>query len=169
MKWSKRHKKTFGKKTKENDSTRNNFRYPPKPDSYYTKVPGHCRWCDKMITKEDGSINERRNWHEDCSDEYMFYFHSAATRDKVYERDRGRCNYCEKNYMAWEVDHIRPLAEQKGLKPDELDWSYWQIDNLQTLCYKCHKEKSGKELKNKFKMIREKKSKVQIKKLKTFL
>ena len=67
------------------------------------------------------------------------------------------------------VDHIRPLAEQKGLKPDELDWSYWQMDNLQTLCYKCHKEKSGKELKNKFKMIREKKSKVQIKKLKTFL
>jgi 5-methylcytosine-specific restriction endonuclease McrA len=61
------------------------------------------------------------------------------------------------------------LAEQKGLKPDELDWSYWQMDNLQTLCYKCHKEKSGKELKNKFKMIREKKSKVQIKKLKTFL
>ena len=34
---------------------------PPKPDSYYTKIKGKCRWCGNMIVKEDGTINERRS------------------------------------------------------------------------------------------------------------
>ena len=39
-------------------------------------------------------------------------------------------------------DHIRPLYEQKYKQPDEVDWSYWDEKNLQTLCRKCHKEKT---------------------------
>tara|TARA_B100001094_G_scaffold330605_1_gene396225 strand:+ start:770 stop:985 length:216 start_codon:yes stop_codon:yes gene_type:complete len=48
--WSKRHKKTFGKKKEKWDG---NFRLPPKPDSYYTKTKGSCRWCGNVILKED--------------------------------------------------------------------------------------------------------------------
>ena len=80
MKWSKRHKKTFGKKTRETDATQGSFRYPPKPDSYYTKIEGQCRWCGFMIVKSDGSINERLSWHEDCATLYMIIYHSREQR-----------------------------------------------------------------------------------------
>ena len=56
--WSSRHKKTFAEKKKEKWD--GDFRNPPKPDSYYTKTKGHCRWCSKVITNEDGTINEER-------------------------------------------------------------------------------------------------------------
>ena len=49
--WSRRHKKTFGKYDEE--IWDGNFRQPPKPKSYYTKVKGQCRWCDKIIVNED--------------------------------------------------------------------------------------------------------------------
>ena len=166
MKWSKRLKKTFGKKTRETDATQGSFRYPPKPDSYYTKIEGQCRWCGNMILNEDGTINSRRNWHENCSEEYMFYYHSGATRQKVYERDLGKCNYCGDISTRWELDHINPLSEQKNVPRDEMDWSYWSMENLQTLCYKCHKKKSGKEISEKFKLKREDKKKVNWKKIK---
>ena len=35
--------------------------------------------------------------------------------------------------------------EQKGKSIGELDFTYWELDNLQTLCSPCHHEKSGKE------------------------
>ena len=38
-------------------------------------------------------------------------------------------------------DHIKPLVEQKGVKEEDLDWSYYSLDNLQTLCKKCHRKK----------------------------
>ena len=71
MKWSKRHKKTFGKKTRETESVSlKNFRYPPKPDSYYTKIEGQCRWCGNMILNEDGTINHLQySSKKDCSED----------------------------------------------------------------------------------------------------
>ena len=60
-------RRTFGKKTRKFDEQtfENDFRYPPKPDSYYdVKEKGQCRWCGNMIVKDDGTINERRSWHE---------------------------------------------------------------------------------------------------------
>ena len=39
--WSKRHEKTFGKKKEKRNG---NFRLPPKPDCYYTKVKG--QWVE---------------------------------------------------------------------------------------------------------------------------
>ena len=68
--FSRRHERTFGKKKEKWDG---NFRQPPKPDSYYTKIKGQCRWCGNMIVKEDGTINERKNWHQDCATEYMIF------------------------------------------------------------------------------------------------
>ena len=44
-------------------------------------------------------------------------------------------------------DHIRPLVDQKGVKEKDLDWSYYGLENLQTLCKKCHREKTTSEVK----------------------
>ena len=147
--WSRRHKKTFGKYDEE--VWDGNFRQPPKPKSYYTKVKGQCRWCDKIIVKEDGSINVRKNWHQDCVDEYMFIYHSKETRAIVYKRDRGVCVWCDSLSHRWHVDHIKPLVEQKGKSVKELDYSYWGMDNLQTLCSNCHRMKTSDEAHNRAK------------------
>jgi hypothetical protein len=66
--YTKRHKKTFGRDKEKWDG---DFRKPPKPDSYWTKIKGQCRWCGLMIIKEDDSINKRKSWHKDCATEYM--------------------------------------------------------------------------------------------------
>ena len=146
--YTKRHKRTFGKKKEKWDG---NYRYPPKPDSYYTKVKGHCRWCDMIIVKKDGTINERKNWHKDCVTEYMLIYHSREQRAHVRKRDKNKCNHCGKVSRKWDVDHINPLVEQKGVIAEDLDWSYYSIDNLQTLCKSCHRKKTNSEVKLKTK------------------
>ncbi len=114
-----------------------------------------------MIVKEDGTINERRNWHEDCATEYMLIYHSKEQRAHIRKRDGGKCNHCGKHAHRWDVDHIRPLVEQKGVKAEDLDWSYYSLDNLQTLCKPCHKKKTKSEAK-----LRTKKKKTNYKEIK---
>lgn len=64
---------------------------------------------------------------------------TAALRRKILERDNYTCRYCgnsvykEPNLLL-EVDHIIPVS--KGGKT--------VVDNLQTLCWKCNKQKSNK-------------------------
>ena len=99
-----------------------------------------------MVVKDDGSINERRSWHEDCATLYMIVYHSREQRAQLRRRDGGVCNHCGKNSGRWDVDHIRPLVEQKGLEAHELDWSYYMMENLQTLCKKCHRKKTNSEV-----------------------
>ena len=144
--FGRRHERTFGKEKEEWDG---NFRQPPKPDSYYTTIKGQCRWCGNMIVKEDGTINERKSWHQDCATEYMIVYHSREARRHVWLRDRGKCNGCGKQCTrrGWDLDHVRPLLEQKGLKEDELDWTYYGLDNMQTLCRPCHREKTNIDIK----------------------
>ena len=97
----------------------------------------------------------------------MFIYHSGETRKHIWLRDNGICNNCNgqspwrsrKNIEKWDVDHIRPLWEQKGKTFDEIDLSYWYEKNLQTLCYKCHKDKSKKEASIRAKINRDKKEK----------
>ena len=111
--WSSRHKKTFGEKKKEKWD--GNFRLPPKPDSYYSKTKGCCRWCGTAILNEDGTINMRKTWHEDCATEYLLIYHSGEQRAQLWNRDKGVCNHCGKFSMSWQADHIKPLVEQKGV------------------------------------------------------
>ena len=65
-------KRTLGIKTRKFDEQtfENNFRFPPKPDSYYdVKEKGICRWCDGVINNERGERNMRASWHpESISD-----------------------------------------------------------------------------------------------------
>ena len=48
--FSRRHERTFGR---DKEEWNGDFRKPPKPDSYYTKIKGQCRWCSSMIVNED--------------------------------------------------------------------------------------------------------------------
>ena len=143
--FGRRHKKTFGKKKEKWDG---NFRLPPKPDSYYVQKKGICRWCGKKII-ENKKHNTRKTWHQDCATDYMIIYHSTEARKHIWKRDKGKCNGCGKQCTrrGWDLDHVRPLLEQKGLKEDELDWTYYGLDNMQTLCRPCHREKTNKDIK----------------------
>ena len=160
--FGRRHERTFGKEKEEWDG---DFRKPPKPDSYYTKIKGQCRWCGNMIVNEDGTINERRSWHEECATEYMLIYHSKEQRAWVRKRDKGQCNHCGVKAGRWDVDHIKPLWEQKGVSAEDLDMSYYSLDNLQTLCKKCHKKKTNSRTSYRKKQ-KEKYSKVKYKEIK---
>ena len=141
--FGRRHERTFGKEKEEWDG---DFRKPPKPDSYYTKVKGQCRWCGNMILNEDDTINHRKNWHEDCATEYMIIYHSKEQRAWVRKRDNGQCNHCGVKAGRWDVDHIKPLWEQKGIKGEDLDMSYYSLKNLQTFVRDVIRRKRNKNL-----------------------
>ena len=163
--WSRRHKRTFGKKKEESKVFLEEHRVPPKPTHYYTEDKGKCRYCGHWIYTERGELNTRKSWHSRCADEYMFIYHSGETRKYIWKRDNGECAHCHelfpwrsrRNDEKWDVDHIRPLWEQKGKTFDEIDLTYWEEENLQTLCYKCHKKKSADEAARRAEINREKK------------
>ena len=164
--WSRRHKRTFGKKKQDESKVfLEEHRVPPKPTAYYTEDKGKCRYCGHWIYTERGELNTRKSWHSRCADEYMFIYHSGETRKYIWKRDNGECAHCHelfpwrsrRNSEKWDVDHIRPLWEQNGKTFEEIDLTYWEEENLQTLCYSCHKKKSADEAARRAKINREKK------------
>ena len=154
MRWSKRHRHTFDDKApKPASKFLEEHRIPPKPKHYYDRKPGRCRFCGHVVKTDQGQPNKRARWHSDCVDQYNIMYHPNDARKAVWQRDNGRCVQCDVNMpktsrkpqQRWHVDHIRPLWEQKGKKFKDLDLSYWELTNLQTLCAKCHGKKSAKE------------------------
>ena len=136
-------RRTLGLKQREFDYHENDYRYPPKPDSYYdVKEKGQCRWCGSIINDEYGRRNMRASWHPECSEKYLMIYDGKTIRKHIRQRDYCECAQCGEYDPRFEVDHIRPLYEQKYKSNDEIDWSYWDERNLQTLCRKCHKEKT---------------------------
>lgn len=125
-----------------------------------------CRLCDEPLP------SRRRAWcSDDCLDAYFMVISSSHVRAKVFERDRGVCTECgldtgglenrirrlpreaqrAAHHMLgtlgfdtasdwrilslWCADHIEPLAEGGG----------YGLDNVQTLCTPCHKEKTAEQ------------------------
>jgi len=151
-------KRTFGIKSRDFDEQtfENDFRYPPKPDSYYdVKEKGVCRWCENIINDERGARNMRASWHPDCSDDYLMLYNSKHIRKYIKKRDYAECNECGEYDPRFQIDHIKPLYEQKYKTSDEVDWSYWDEKNLQTLCRECHKKKTKTDMGN-LKLLNEK-------------
>jgi hypothetical protein len=151
-KFSRRHRRTWNDKKPEQEIFLEEHRVPPKPSHYYDRKKGRCRMCGLGIYKDD-KINKRSTWHPQCADEYMMIYHPGETRKRIWKRDGGECAKCgciqprKSRYhdLKWHVDHIKPLWEQKGKRFSEIDLDYWREHNLQTLCTKCHTEKTSEE------------------------
>lgn len=127
-------------------------RVPEKPESYLNPKKGYCKWCAGEILRPDGKLNLRAYWHKECVKEYKMIFWPRYTKKQVYRRDKGKCVKCsEQTKKWWHMDHIIPLIESNG----NLD--FWRLPNLQTLCKKCHIEKTSKENSERAKNKRENK------------
>jgi 5-methylcytosine-specific restriction endonuclease McrA len=117
------------------------YRNPPKPQHYFTAPKGYCRFCGEIILKADGTQRTRAHWHQECVEQYKLIYWPANTSKAVRRRDKGKCAKCGAKDGDWQVDHIKPLVEAQGRV------EYWLLDNLQTLCTECHKEKTALEAK----------------------
>lgn len=117
----------------------------PLPCHFNDIRPGICRWCNKPITKKlkNGKLS-KSTWHKECVQIYKFYFWPSYTRKIVWRRDKGKCAKChticdKKGPNGWDLDHIVPLYQASGQT-----WA-WDLENLQTLCKPCHKQKTALE------------------------
>lgn len=135
-----------------------------RPTIRFSDAPrGQCRWCGEPILHSEGDKqgepNLRRRWHPECVDAYNAS-DPGELRRALRKRDRGCCAICkldtnglrrelkgrgrarklrERGFKPrqslWEADHIVPLIDGGG----------YGLDNLQTLCTPCHKQKTADE------------------------
>jgi len=132
----------------------------PKPEYFYTVLPGTCRWCNTEVGLTKTGKESKSRWHIECLREYYLLSRPSYSRKAVWLRDNGVCNTCgtvceNKGPNAWEMDHIVPLINANG------DIKYWRIGNLQTLCKQCHKDKTSSECTARALTLREMKAQKQ--------
>ena len=115
-------------------------RKPPKPESWDC-ARGSCRFCGFIIL-ENGKVNKRKHWHEQCALTWRVMNNPADARSYVHRRENYTCQGCgwHNRLGAFEVDHVKPLFEANG------DPTYWQPPNLMLLCEDCHKEKTKADM-----------------------
>ena len=117
---------------------------------------GLCRWCSLEVPRDRFTFCSPY-----CVHEWKLRSQPAYLREQVFLRDRGVCAACGTDTIAacrklryarganrqqlleywkpgrglrqtlWEADHIVPVAEGGG----ECD-----LDNIRTLCLRCHRE-----------------------------
>lgn len=81
----------------------------------------------------------KRKWFSDkCRINALNHFYvvkgdTQVIRENLYSRDQGFCQCCGVHDKFWEADHIIPIHKGGG---------GCTIENLQTLCRDCHKEKT---------------------------
>ena len=86
----------------------------------------------------------RESFEQVEKSDHARFLQSAAwkrIREQVIRRDLNICQDCKVpihiTKKPAEIDHIKPSAE---------GGSYTDFDNLQTLCSRCHKKKTAKEI-----------------------
>lgn len=99
----------------------------------YPAIAGACACgCGSELRRD------RRKWAtNECRDNAYINFavlkgDNSVIRQAVYARDHGVCQQCGL-IGEWEADHILPVFMGGGA---------CGLENLQTLCKDCHKEKS---------------------------
>ncbi len=115
------------------------------------KGGGFCRWCNGAINWPNGRPAPTRSWHShrfsaepDCQRLYAIVAFGNIARWEIQERDQCRCAKCgATDKDGWQLDHIHPLHKVDRTAPDAR--RYWTTENYQTLCAKCHKQKSAGE------------------------
>lgn len=145
-------------------------RIPPKPPWMKAKPKGTCQWCREPIYPGQRQRPRSCNWHHECLCEYRSIFDWQYIRQKVFDRDHGLCQHCGQELYSidyflkrsirihhdYEVDHIKPLFSWPKQDITLLTWDNlplwyapWQMQNLNTLCPKCHRDKTIRERKTK--------------------
>lgn len=103
---------------------RSSFRYP----NY------RCHWCGGLVSKAD-----KRFCSGKCASNYYGNFDWQTIRWRILARDNYTCVICkakgESNEL--ECDHLLAICNGGDKFSD---------DNLRTLCKKCHKDKTRKDL-----------------------
>lgn len=106
-------------------------------DLYPERKDGLCSCgCNQELT------GRKKRWATiDCQEIAVFNFliikgDTSMIRLKVFERDQGYCRCCGVFSKDWHADHILPVF---------LGGSACGLENIQTLCLFCHKEKTYKE------------------------
>ena len=120
------------------------------PEWFNPPQKGVCRWCGHLIWKDAETINKRRTWHQECLRPYWIVSDCRYAKREVKKRDNGICATCGKycHYRwEWQCDHIKPLIDANG------DISFWQLENLQSLCNSCHFLKTAEENSSRSKVI----------------
>ena len=131
-----------------------------------------CRWCKTVVQPPKRTFCG----NAECLHEWRIRSDSGYAREQVFQRDRGVCTSCgldteelksllykirtqkgEQAYLQllnyykeqyrfnfaldthfWECDHVKPVAKGGGS---------CGLDNLQSLCRVCHKEKTFRQFK----------------------
>lgn len=81
----------------------------------------------------------RKKWASDnCRKKALQQFYivkgdTSVIRDVLFQLDQGHCRNCGSFDENWQADHIIPVSKGGGA---------CSIDNFQTLCIECHKEKT---------------------------
>lgn len=112
----------------------NRYQKDLKLENFYPFIEGHCACgCGKELT------GKQKKWSsEECSEAAYKIFaiykgNTGMIRKALYLKDRGFCHNCGVLDDKWEADHIFPVFMGGG---------YCGLENFQTLCQECHKEKS---------------------------
>ena len=128
-----------------------------------------CRYCQIEV-----SPPRRTFCSDTCVHEWKLRSSTKYLREHVYERDLGICALCkiDTRYQKIEIENSRRLAKVSGSKDGYLDFvrklsltekeslkSIWHadhilpvshgggetgLDNIRTLCIKCHKTETKK-------------------------
>ena len=100
----------------------------------YPSIKDTCACgCSNPLSKR------RKKWYSDeCRTKALYEFYIikgdiSVIRDTLFKLEEGFCRSCGAYDDNWEADHIIPVHKGGG---------GCTIDNFQTLCFSCHKEKT---------------------------
>lgn len=103
-------------------------------DLFPTKSDRTCA-CGCGVTL----VGRKKKWAtKECMRKALLQFFivkgdTSIIRKELFKIDKGYCRVCGKYDKNWQADHIKSVCQGGGA---------CSIDNFQTLCLSCHKEKS---------------------------
>jgi 5-methylcytosine-specific restriction endonuclease McrA len=75
----------------------------------------------------------------ECVHEWKLRSDPRYLRKHVWLRDKGMCRRCGEVTADWEADHITPVHKGGG---------ECGLENMQTLCKRCHRLKTYEDMSN---------------------